>query len=120
MLQKLNKGELWFKSFCRASSRLAEIICEIEQAKISIQPLHYQETTAGPGIIFFDGHTKKTPLTECIIEQAPLCERQIIAVSLDAIPNGLSWELLSAGASDVFVWSSIEKPTLALAAKLDH
>ena len=120
MLNKLAKDEFWFKSFCQTSTPIAEVIITIEQSGIKMQALHFQEAATGPGLIFFDSNARKTAIIQSIQEQAPQCEHQLIAVSLDAIPTGFSWQLLSAGASDVFVWNSVEKPAEVLAAKLSY
>ncbi|WP_207436078.1 sigma 54-interacting transcriptional regulator [Sabulibacter ruber] len=120
MLKNASENELWVKSFCRSSSKITDVISALGQSKIKVQALHNQEVPTGPGVIFFDSHAPITAIIECIAEHAHSCEHQIIAISFDAMPHGLSWRLLNAGASDVFTWCSVERPTEILSARLQY
>ena len=99
---------------------MADVIAALGQSEIKMQALPEQELAAGPGVIFFDNHSPTEALIETIAEQARACEQHLIAISLDAMPNGLSWKLLNAGASDVFAWHAVEKPINILAARLAY
>ncbi|WP_210490303.1 sigma 54-interacting transcriptional regulator [Rufibacter aurantiacus] len=120
MLKNVSENELWVKSYCRASSRVTDVIYALGQSNVKVQALCDQDVPVGPGAIFFDSHAPIPTIIECIAEHAHLCEHQIIAIALDALPHGLSWKLLNAGASDVLAWGSVERPTEIISARLQY
>jgi transcriptional regulator with GAF, ATPase, and Fis domain len=92
----------------------------LEQSGINIQALHSQDQASGPGVVFFDNLSQLSEITDFLRENASCCDNQIIVVSLDSIPNGLSWKFLNSGASDVFAWNAVENPIEILSSRLKH
>ncbi|MFD3003155.1 sigma 54-interacting transcriptional regulator [Pontibacter toksunensis] len=99
---------------------LADVIYALEEAQLNLQALHHQEKPTGPGIIFLDHLSSLEAVEESVSSTASLCEQQVIAVSLTTLPRGAAWKLLSAGASDVFVWKATDKPGEAILARLEY
>jgi transcriptional regulator with GAF, ATPase, and Fis domain len=120
MLKNLAIATLWFSHFCKQTSELTEVLYALEEANIDIHALHQQQSPIGPGIVFLDHHSSLSEVIEYIAASAPLCEQQIIAISLSALPQGTVWKLLKAGASDVFVWKVTEKQIASVLARLQY
>jgi transcriptional regulator with GAF, ATPase, and Fis domain len=120
MLQKIPPSELWFDTFCKNTSSLAEVIHTLEKAKIEMHPLRAQDCPTGPGIVFFDQSAALAAVTDFIRMYASSCGQQIIAVSISALPGGAAWKLLNAGASEVLVWKETGKPIASIIARLEY
>ncbi|MCJ8166193.1 sigma 54-interacting transcriptional regulator [Pontibacter sp. E15-1] len=115
-----NHIELWFSNFCHDLAALTDVICALEEAGINMQALHADEQPKGPGIVFFDPSTDLNTVAAEITALAPACEQQIIAVALSALPQGASWRLLKAGATDVMVWQAPENAVAPITARLKY
>lgn len=73
---------------------------------------------AGPGVVFFD---QITPVLCGFLREASRGGRVLaIAVSHSALIEGGAWQLLQAGASDVFSWDHSSDPSAEVAARFER
>jgi len=75
---------------------------------------------SGPGIVFFDEFSNELP--ELLLETSHRGLERVLAVSLSrrAIAPEVIWNLLSAGAADVFAWEKCRSPGEEIAARFQR
>ncbi|MHA6247934.1 sigma 54-interacting transcriptional regulator [Pontibacter sp. CAU 1760] len=120
MKVKTTHYDVWFSNFSQQYNELADVICTMEAAAIGLHARHPADTPQGPGILFFDQKSKLEEVIEHVQGYAQACAQQLVAVSLQPIPQGAAWKLLKAGVSDVIVWDAATKPLDSILARLSY
>jgi transcriptional regulator with GAF, ATPase, and Fis domain len=79
-----------------------------------------ESRAAGPGIVFFDEFSNE--LAELLRDKSRRGLERVLAISLSrrAIDPEAIWNLLSAGAADVFAWDRCRKPADEIAARFER
>src|SRR5437870_242612 len=79
-----------------------------------------EDNTAGLGVLLFDESGEG--LYQHVRDVSRQGEARVLAIARapTAVPEGASWRLLQAGASDVIVWSGFDEPARAVALRLER
>ncbi len=86
--------------------------------------LHSQDDESfhrkGPGIVFFD--ESSIQLLDLLRERSRRGLERVLAITLSQLPiePGVIWNLLSAGASDVFAWARCRAPVQEIVARFER
>ena len=103
--------KVWYQFLRNGSSVPAdhEVVTALTAAGISPRPLH-RTKPEGPGIILFDEASAE--VYDCLHEFSRNGLQRVLAVASrnSALANGVTWELLRAGASDAFAWEHSSEP----------
>jgi transcriptional regulator with GAF, ATPase, and Fis domain len=109
--------EIWHCSL--GSKPHTSIYDSLSEAGIRSQQ-YESNRTDGPGIVFFQESSRE--LVDLLRETSRRGLERVLAISLSgrALEPEVIWNLLSAGAADVFVWSRCRNPAREIAARFDR
>ena len=108
--------EIWH--FSHRTTPNVSVLKSLTQAGISSQ--HAKSHNGGPGLVFFDEFSNE--LAELLRDRSRRGLERVLAISLSrrAIDPEVIWNLLSAGAADVFAWERCRKPAEEIAARFER
>ena len=109
----------WYEVFGRTGlERSGHEMQALADAGISLR--WREDNTAGLGVLLFDESGEG--LYQHVRDVSRQGEARVLAIARapTAVPEGASWRLLQAGASDVIVWSGFDEPARAVALRLER
>ncbi|MEA2413521.1 MAG: two-component system, NtrC family, response regulator AtoC [Thermoanaerobaculia bacterium] len=107
--------EVWWESVSPAAIGSETLLLELQRAGISLHPARPE--TRGPGLVLFTACTKE--LLATLHQRSRGGTERVIAVALEpaSLARGEGWELLQAGAADVFPLDGAAATASAIAAR---
>src|SRR5687768_2349384 len=103
--------KVWYHFLRRSAAGVsdAEMLAALKGAGLRMVPQD-GAMIAGPGILFFDEATNE--VLDFLREFSRNGQERVLALSArnSELKNGVAWELLRAGASDVFAWEHSNDP----------
>jgi transcriptional regulator with GAF, ATPase, and Fis domain len=107
--------------YCGGENLLPEKLVIQALHEVGLSPFRLDSNPRlGVGLIFFD---RETPgLCDCLREysQDGLNRVLAIAVTGKGLKPGTAWNVLDAGAADIFAWDQLEAPASVVAARLER
>jgi transcriptional regulator with GAF, ATPase, and Fis domain len=95
------------------------VVAALTEAGLSVAALN-ENKTDGPGVLFFNELNQK--LIELLRETSRNGLERVLAISSSsaALTGNAAWQLLRAGASDVFAWDHSSAPASEVAARFER
>jgi transcriptional regulator with GAF, ATPase, and Fis domain len=115
----MSRFAVWFDRLGAANGVVErELVQNLVQRGVECNRL--QSSCEGPGMILFDGFGPD--LVDRIREHSRGGQDRLLAVGTrkEALGRGDGWKLLSAGASDVFLWPELSDPAGVIAARFER
>ena len=111
---------LWYQFLAKEATTISSAaLTSLRSAGLSPTPLDEAPPQTQIGVIFFDAVSDE--LFELLrdLTRDPLHHVMAVALSREAL-NGSAWELLQAGAADVFVWSGADAMARVVAGRVQR
>jgi len=111
---------LWYQFLAKEATAISSAaLASLRSAGLSPAPLDEAPPQSHIGVIFFDAVSDELFKLLRDLTRDRLQHVMAVALSREAL-NGSAWQLLEAGAADVFVWSSADAMTRAVVARVQR